>query len=461
VTITLTGHNFTLATTVNWRNLNLAATFISNTEVQAVIPAAALASATAAPLYVQNSPGEGISNPVAFSVLPQMDDGTQLAVFNLAGVDLAWNASKNLLYVAVANTDATHPASLATVDTAAGKLLSVLPLNANPHVLAISADDQELYTGFADNPSVQRYALPGLSPDLLIPLGIGAPFVTLAGADVAGGTASCAFAASLAVAPGQNTTLAVSQSARGSSESDCGATAVVDGATPRPMTLPIDINSSYDLKELAWGADDTTLYAQGADGLSRQPIYSLTVSSAGLAFHQSDDTDIYLGYRPHFDAATGLIYSDGGAVTQPSTLTMVGNFKASGLMVPDSKMGLAYFLGQTPSQIGGNYGQDTADYTLQIYDLKTYALLNSIVIPNIIGLPTHLVRWGASGIAFTTIDGDPTRANAPGLTYLLSGAALSPAGSAMKHTPLNAERVQFTWLPRLHHRQSAATGTSK
>jgi hypothetical protein len=130
-------------------------------------------------------------------------------------------------------------------------------------------------------------------------------------------------------------------------------------------------------------------------------------------------------------------------------------------MVPDSKMGLAYFLGQTPSQIGGNYGQDTADYTLQIYDLKTYALLNSIVIPNIIGLPTHLVRWGASGIAFTTIDGDPTRANAPGLTYLLSGAALSPTGSAMKHTPLNAERVQFTWLPRLHHRQSAATGTSK
>jgi hypothetical protein len=461
VTITLTGRNFTPATTVSWRDLSLETTVMSNTEVQAVIPAAALSAATAGPLYVQNSPGEGISNPVAFSVVPQLDAGTQLVALNLPGVDLAWNASNHLLYVAVGNTASTNPASIATVDPAAGKLLSVLPLNANPHVLAISADDQELYTAFADNASVQRYALPGLNPDLLIPLGIGDPFVTVAGTNVPGGTASCAFAASLAVAPGQNSTFAVSQSAQGSSESDCGATAVIDGATPRPVTLPIDTYPFYDLKELTWGADDTALYAQGADGISSQSIYSLTVSSAGIAFHQSDDKDIYLGYRPHFDAATGLIYSDGGAVTQPSTLTMVGNFEASGLMAPDSKLGLAYFLGQTSSQVGGNYGQDTEDYTLQIYDLKTYALLKSMVIPNIIGFPIQMVRWGASGIAFTTINKSPTGADAPGLTYLVSGPALSPVGSAMKHTPVNAERVQFTWRSRLHRRRSPATGTSE
>ena len=280
----------------------------------------------------------------------------------------------------------------------------------------------------------------------------------MAGADVQGGAASCSFAASLAVAPGQNSTFAVSQSAQGSAEADCGATAVIDGATPRPTSLPINTNSGYDLKELTWGADDIALYAQGADDLSREPIYSLAVSSDGIAFQQSDDTDVYLGYRPHFDAATGLIYSDGGAVTQPSTLTMVGNFQASGLMVPDSKTGLAYFLGQTSSQVGGNYGQDTENYTLQIYDLKTYALLSSIVIPNIIGVPTQMVRWGASGIAFTTIYGGSTGANPPGLTYLLGGSALSPAGSAMKRTLLNVERVRFTWLTRLHRRRSAATG---
>lgn len=50
--------------------------------------------------------------------------------------------------------------------------------------------------------------------------------------------------------------------------------------------------------------------------------------------------------------------------------------------------------------------------------------------------------------------GSPTGTNAPGLTYLLSGSALSPTNSAVKHTPLNAERVQFTCQPRLHPRRS-------
>ena len=61
---------------------------------------------------------------------------------------------------------------------------------------------------------------------------------------------------------------------------------------------------------------------------------------------------------------------------------------------------LAYFLGQTQSQVGN------ADYTLQIYDLSAYALINSIVIPNVIGYPVQLVRWGAQGIAFVTTNGE-------------------------------------------------------
>jgi hypothetical protein len=42
VTLTLTGQNFTPATSVSWLNNTLATTFVSNTEVQAVIPAAAI-----------------------------------------------------------------------------------------------------------------------------------------------------------------------------------------------------------------------------------------------------------------------------------------------------------------------------------------------------------------------------------------------------------------------------------
>ena len=456
VTITLTGQNFTAATIVNWRGNNLATTVLNNTQVQAVIPAADLASPTAGPLLVQNSPGEGLSNVLAFSVLPNLGTGVQLAALNLSGIDLAWNAASQRLYVAVLNNDSIHPQSIATLDPAAGTLLSTLPVNGNPSVLAISPDDQYLYTGFTNNATVQRYTLPGLTPDLVIPLGIGDPFVTVSGTDVRGGANSCDFAVSMGVAPELDTTIAVTQGNSGLDAEGCGATAVIDGATPRPVATPTLIESSHDFTRLTWGADATALYAQGDDEISNQPISSLTVSSTGVVFDQAVTTDNFLGLRPHFDVVTGLIYSDGGEVTQPSTLAQVGNFQASGLMVPDSTLGLAYFLGQTTTQIGGNYGEGTENYTLQIFNLKTYALLDTIVIPNVIGLPIQMIRWGASGLAFTTENGDYEGDNAPGLTYLLSGPEIASGNPAMRRPPAGTEHVRFTWKPRLRKRLSSA-----
>jgi hypothetical protein len=348
------------------------------------------------------------------------------------------------------------PQTIATLDPAAGTLLSTLPVNGNPSVLAISPDDQYLYAGFTNSATVQRYTLPGLTPDLVIPLGIGDPFVTVSGTDVRGGTNSCDFAVSMEVAPGLDTTIAVTQGNSGIDVEGCGATAVIDGATPRPVATPIYTEGGHDFTRLTWGGDATALYAQGDDEISNQPISSLTVSSSGVVFDQAVTTDISLGLRPHFDVVTGLIYSDGGAVTQPSTLAQVGNFQASGLMVPDSTLGLAYFLGQTTSQIGGNYGQGTANYTLQIFNLKTYALLDTIVIPNVIGLPIQMVRWGASGLAFTTENGDYEGDNAPGLTYLLSGPEIASGNPAVRRPPAGTEHVRFTGKPRLRTRISSA-----
>jgi hypothetical protein len=75
---------------------------------------------------------------------------------------------------------------------------------------------------------------------------------------------------------------------------------------------------------LSWGANATALYAQGDPCCTFQPISSLTVSATGVVFNQAVTTDISLGYRPHFNATTNLIYSDGGAISNPSTLAMVG-----------------------------------------------------------------------------------------------------------------------------------------
>ena len=132
VTITLTGQNFTPATTVNWRDLDLATTFISNTEVQVVIPAAASKLGHSGASLCADSPGGGHFEPGSVFGVAAAGGRHAAGSIQPAGMDLAWNASNNLLYVAVANTDATHPSSIATLDPAAGKLLSVLPLTPTP-----------------------------------------------------------------------------------------------------------------------------------------------------------------------------------------------------------------------------------------------------------------------------------------------------------------------------------------
>jgi hypothetical protein len=49
---------------------------------------------------------------------------------------------------------------------------------------------------------------------------------------------------------------------------------------------------------------------------------------------------------------TKFVYSDDGHIVDPATGLPAGQFQASGLMVPDSTLNLAFFLGQT-SATGG------------------------------------------------------------------------------------------------------------
>jgi hypothetical protein len=235
------------------------------------------------------------------------------------------------------------------------------------------------------------------------------------------------------------------------SPTGCGAVAIFDGATPRNETLPL---SAVSFTNLTWGANSTALYAQSDYTATPQYLSALSVSADGVTLNQTFNSNNYLGYRPHFDADTGYIYSDGGAVTNPADGTQVGNFMASGLMVPDSTLGRAYFLGQTPNQ--NNYGENSTSYTLQVFDLTHFTLLNSIVIPNVIGLPSQMVRWGTSGIAFTTEGGDSQTANAPGMTYIISGPIIMSTAERQSVAP-QTPHVQLTWHPgQIHPKKEAA-----
>jgi hypothetical protein len=93
---------------------------------------------------------------------------------------------------------------------------------------------------------------------------------------------------------------------------------------------------------------------------------------------------------------------------------------------------------------------------LQIYDLKTHTLLDSIVIPNVIGYPNQMVRWGSHGIAFITENGDSQGNNAPGLTYILNAPEISGTiPVAQQQSLVGAPPVHLTWQPRKQGKYSA------
>jgi hypothetical protein len=322
---------------------------------------------------------------------------------------------------------------------------------------ALSGDDQYLYAGFKRNAIVQRYTLPALAPDIQIPLGVANNDSFAA----AGASTSCDFAVDIRVAPATPHTVAVAQGS-GFGADGCGALAVFDDAIPRPNSAPGYINpfvADHNYSSISWGTDATTsLYSQTFVGLSSQDFYKLSVSPSGVSLDTIYPNILNLGYRLHFDSGTGNLYSDGGRVTNPADGSAVGNFKASGLMVPDSKLGRAYFLGQTPAQ--NNYGLNYSSYTIQVYDLNRFTLINSIVIPNVIGYPSQLIRWGDSGLAFVTENGNDTGVNAPGLLYILNGVAAT--GSASQPvTQRTAEHVQLTWHPRDRSRPNIGGKSAK
>jgi hypothetical protein len=60
-------------------------------------------------------------------------------------------------------------------------------------------------------------------------------------------------------------------------------------------------------------------------------------------------------------------------------------------MVPDSALNTAFFVSST----GGVA-------TIQSFNLTTRAPIDTITIPNVMGDPTRLIRWGQNGLAFLT-----------------------------------------------------------
>ncbi|MGC1768596.1 MAG: hypothetical protein WA785_09795 [Candidatus Acidiferrales bacterium] len=411
-TLSVNGSNFTSDAVVEWNSASRTTTYVSGTSLQAAITMADVASAGSAQVTVFTpTPGGGTSSALTFAINASGGSGLTTTPVNQAANDLVWDSVNKVIYLSVPSTATANANTIAVLNPSLGTIVSAKSAGSEPDALAIAGDSSYLYVGLDGQSTVQRFTLPALATDISYPLGTSKYFGPY-------------FALDLQVAPGAPHTTAVSLGAFNVSPAAEGGVTIFDDATPRPTTASVAADL-YD--SIQWGSDATALYAANNED-SGFDFYTLAVSPSGVVL-SNDYRGIFDRYfiRIHYDQGTKLVYSDDGHVVNPATGLPAGSFAASGVMVPDSALNAAFFLGQTQAQIGSQ------NFTLESFDLTHFTAVNSTVITNVNGTPKPLIRWGQNGLAFNTNAGE---------VYIVQGGFVGLISNAV---PANLEPVRRTW----------------
>jgi hypothetical protein len=207
------------------------------------------------------------------------------------------------------------------------------------------------------------------------------------------------YAMDIEIDPVQSSTIAV---ARGVSSAVSivqaqGGVAVYDDATQRPnVVTPTTQAGNVLLDTIQWSPDGKTIWGVNNENYQGN-LYTLGVSANGVSL-VSDHPNLFPipNLRVHYDAATKLLYGDDGIAVDPVTATQAGNYVASGIMVTDSTIGNAYFVGQSASQYL------TVAYLVQSFNLTKFTPVATLPLYQVQGVPQHVVRWGTNGLAFAT-----------------------------------------------------------
>jgi hypothetical protein len=169
-TLTVNGTNFVSSSHVLWNGSQRSTIYVSPTSLTAQIAATDIASSGNASVSVQNpAPGGGVSAAVTFAINiagTNLPATTNLTVLNLAGNDLAWDPSRQKIYVSVPGDSASNANTIAVVDPIAGSVVSAQSISSTPYGLSLSDDNQLLYTAIDGGSTIQRLLLPALTPDI-------------------------------------------------------------------------------------------------------------------------------------------------------------------------------------------------------------------------------------------------------------------------------------------------------
>ena len=95
-----------------------------------------------------------------------------MTVLNQPANDIIFDSASNVILFSSPSSDAVHGNTISAFDLASGGIISSLFAGSEPNVLALSADNQFLYSGIDGAARVQRLNLPAMTKDIGFSLGI-------------------------------------------------------------------------------------------------------------------------------------------------------------------------------------------------------------------------------------------------------------------------------------------------
>lgn len=417
--LTVNGLNFAPNTTVLWdNNTSLTTTYVSSTVLKAQVPASLIANVGT--VSIIPSPLGSFNFGTNFTITTAPFTGNNsfsVSMVPIQANDMAWDQANQQFYLSVASGNGTNANTITGLNPQTGVLGSSVSTGSEPGKLAVSADGTYIYAGLNSVSSVQRYTLPALQSDITIPLG--------------SGTSGPYYAIDVAVAPSSSHSVAVSQGVQGSYLTEVNGIAIYDDAVARPQSVPGYAPGQGPNGSLLWNANGQSLYDFNTLA-GTNALYTMSVTSAGVQLQTTTPVGSSFGNHLHFDSTTRYIYSDSGNIIDPATNAVIGRFPLNAIqggfgaytnpiMVPDGKLDIAYFLGQTVE------AAKAGDYLLEAFDLTHFTLLGAIPITNVSGTPSTMIRWGSNGLAFLTVDTNGAGAAGDGVYLVSGGFVTSPA----------------------------------
>lgn len=376
MTLSLTGSGFRASDVVLWNGVQLATSFQSATTLTATVPASLLAVPSDGFVRVFDPecgpPASSLCTTLTTELAVVV--GTSVRTQSFA-VDVAWDAADSLLLRTVET--GFNTTALDTVDPATLRTVTRADFSATRTRVAVSAQDQFVYAYGPFNSSPPstvepvRLSLPGLTGS-----------VTLTGFST-----GFFFGSAVAPAPDLPATVAILSG---------GAARIVDGTTPRP-----NAGDATGVDGLEWGFDASTLYGLTATGLVRFSIDANGVASRA----DLGSSDFRASRRLHYDRTTRRIYGDSGENVDEQGLDPrpfdVGatsrSISCSGAI--DATLGKAFYF-----CIDFDIGM-----VIKSFDLATQKPIGNVLLSTTSSTgsfdpATHLIRFGANGLA-VTVDG--------------------------------------------------------